>query len=345
MKRKYALFAALLAVSVVFLSAFFANCSANPFLPSGTFHGEPSSSAISVQSQSEKIIYWVGSDVWLDFTVTRPVTAWYDVNTNKCSFSSVGEIARVTYSIDGALQQEAKKIGEYVGVGAYYSYSVNLGRLGSGQCTIGITAYGQGEYGTITPINDEVHATSNYTAEQKLVSSSASITITVNAARPTTPPSITIINPKNQTYYSIMGWQSISYVRLEYKADDTRLSIGYSLDDDSNIIPITNGTKLNLTLQSRKLTLYANDSFGNSASPQTVYYEILPYVEPTHRPFPPAPNSTIPRNTVFLTPGQNTDSNYWVNPTALTAIAIVIVIVAVASISLVFFKRRKPKPA
>jgi hypothetical protein len=344
MKRKYVLFAALFAVSVVFLTAFICNCSANPFLPSGTFHGEPVSSSISVQSPSEKIIYWVGSDVWLDFTVTRPVTAWYDNNTNERIFSSVGEITRVTYSVDGALLQEAKKIGEYVGVGAYYSYSVNLGRLVSGQRTIGISAYGQGEYGTITPINDEIHATSNYTAEQKLVSSSVSITITVNAARPTTPPSITIINPKNQTYYSIMNWQSISYLRLEYKSDDTRLSVGYRLDDESNIIPITNGTKLNLTLQSRKLTLYANDSFGNSASPQTVYYEILPYVEPTHRPFPPPPNATISRYTMTPTLSQNTDSNYWVNLTALAAMASVIVIVAVASVSLVYFKKRKEKP-
>jgi hypothetical protein len=316
MKRRYALFPSLFAFAVVFLSAFICICSANPFLPSGTFHGEPASPSISVQSPSEKIIYWVGSDVWLDFTVTRPVSAWYDVNINRSSFSSVGEITRVTYSIDGNLQKEVKKIGEYEGVGAYYSYSVNLGRLGSGQRTIVITAYGQGEYGTITPINDEVHATSNYTAELKLVSSSVSITFTVNADRPTTPPSITLLIPENKTYYSIMNWQSISYLRLEYKADDTRLSVGYRLDDGINIIPITNGTKLNLTLQSRKLTLYANDSYGNSASPQTVYYEILPYVEPTHRPFPPPPNSTIPRNTIFLTPSQNTDSNYWITPIA-----------------------------
>jgi parallel beta-helix repeat protein len=43
------------------------------------------------------------------------------------------------------------------------------------------------------------------------------------------------------------------------------------------------------------------------------------------------------------TPSQATDSNYWVNPIALIAIAFVIAIVAVASISLVYFKRRKGK--
>jgi hypothetical protein len=43
---------------------------ADPYMASGTYHGEPTPPSFNVQSQSEKLTYWIGSDVWPDFTVS-----------------------------------------------------------------------------------------------------------------------------------------------------------------------------------------------------------------------------------------------------------------------------------
>ena len=56
---------------------------------------------------------------------------------------------------------------------------------------------------------------------------------------------------------------------------NTSLSwVGYSLDGGSNITVSENETLIEIPAESRSLTLYANDTAGNWASPQTVYYEI-----------------------------------------------------------------------
>jgi hypothetical protein len=248
---------------------------ANPYMESGTYYGEPTLPSINVLSPSEKLTYWIGSDVWLDFTVTLPVTWWYDTKTNDTHSADVGTLTKVSFSLNELSQKDANKISEYEGVGAYSSYSVNLGRLSAGQHTLIISVKALGEYGVIN-LTQDIHLGSNYSyvAKTKLVQSSASINVNVDSLRPITPPNITLLSPTNKIYYYIRDWTNIPYVRLEYKSDDTRLLTGYSLDGNSNITPVTNGTKLDIPIQSRRLTLYANDTFGNSATPQTVYYDI-----------------------------------------------------------------------
>lgn len=284
---------------------------ADPYMPSGTYNGEPTPPQINFQSPTQKITYWIGSDVWLDFTVAKPVTPWYDTLTNHSASASEGTITEVTYSLDGAPPTGTNKVSEYVGVGSYYSYSINLGRLAAGHHTIVTTAGGSAQHGPIT-LTQDIHLGSNYTyvPQFEFVSNSASISFDVAAARPTTPPNITLISPKNTTYYYIRDWTSISYVWLTYLADDTRLSVGYSIDG-SNVIPAANGTSIVMSIYSHRLTLYANDSFGNSATPQTVTYNIQRYVEepphgiPTFNPFGISPernDSATPSITPTTTP-------------------------------------------
>jgi hypothetical protein len=193
---------------------------------------------------------------------------------------------------------DANKISEHEGVLSYSVYSVNLGRLSAGQHTVVISAKGSGYYGDLK-LTQDISLASNYSivdagAKTKLVSSSVSINFVVDEARPTTPPEVTLLSPTNTTYYYIRDWTHVPYIRLEYEAEDTRLSVGYSFDDDSNITPAVNGTKLDIPIRSRSLTFYANDSFGNSATPQTVYYEIQRYIEPTPQDRTP-PNTSFPQ--------------------------------------------------
>jgi len=44
---------------------------------------ETSSPLISVQSPFDKLIYWVGSGVYLNLTTTRPTTQWCNIETSK----------------------------------------------------------------------------------------------------------------------------------------------------------------------------------------------------------------------------------------------------------------------
>jgi hypothetical protein len=90
-----------------------------------------------------------------------------------------------------------------------------------------------------------------------------------------------------------MNWTHIP-VALVYKADDTRLSIGYSLDGDNKITPAKNSTTINIPIESRAVTIYANDSFGNSATPQTFHYEILPCVDSTSPSESPLQSISMP---------------------------------------------------
>ena len=270
---------------------------ADPFMPSGSWSDEPTPPSFSVQSPSAKLNYWTGNDVWLDFKVTVPLTDWYSPTSFRYPdhyATTFGNVTQVRFSLDGKPENNANKVSEYEGV---LTFSSNLGRLIVGQHIITISAEGSGYFGNLT---HDISLASNYSvrddAKTKLVQSSVSINFAVAGVRPTTPPSISILSPMNKTYFYMSDWNHLSYVKLEYKADDTYLSIGYSLDGDINIIPSVNGTKIDILIQSRRLTLYANDTFGNAATPQTVQYEILPYTEPTspHRNPPPPSNFAVP---------------------------------------------------
>jgi hypothetical protein len=275
---------------------------ANPFMPSGSWSNEPIPPSISVQSPSEKLNYWTGSDVWLDFTVTVPLTRWYS-SSNEGVATIFGTVTQVRFSLDGKAEIIADKVSEDRGV---LSFSVDLERLIAGQHAIKISAEGSGYYGNLT---HDIYLGSNHTiqesAKTKFVQSSLNISFSVDGVRPTEPPNITLLSPANTTYYYILDWTSIPYVLLTYKAEDKRLSAGYSLDG-GNIIPVMNGSKIDIPIESRSLTLYANDSFGNSATPQTVYYKIMrdPRSKGTS-PFsgarPPTSSAPFPASLAFVT--------------------------------------------
>jgi len=78
-------------------------------------------------------------------------------------------------------------------------------------------------------------------------------------------------------------------VPLIFKTNALLSWVGYSLDGGSNITAPGNRTRIEIPKDSRNLTLYANDTAGNWAVPQTVYYEIAFNLGPVAEPFPVVP--------------------------------------------------------
>ncbi len=163
MKRASQALTILLALSVPMLSAslFVHVVSANPFMPSGSWSDEPIPPSISIQSPTESLNYWNGSDVWLNFTVAEPLTNWY--STGSISYpdyyaTTLGNLTQVSFSIDGKQENNVSKISEsplksykvYNPMSGLLHFSVNLGRLPVGQHKINITADGSAYYGNLT---------------------------------------------------------------------------------------------------------------------------------------------------------------------------------------------------
>ena len=171
--------------------------SANPFMPSGSWSDEPTPPSINVQSPNETLNYWSGSDVWLNFTVTEPVTNWY--STESFSYpdyyaTTLGNLTQVRFSIDGKQENIASKISEsalkigkvYNPQGGVLRFSVNLGRLSVGQHTININAEGSAYYGNLThsAFSDSFPIDTDESDKTKLVHSSVQSNFVVDGVAP-----------------------------------------------------------------------------------------------------------------------------------------------------------------
>jgi hypothetical protein len=236
---------------------------ANPFIPSGSWSNEPIPPSISVQSPSEKQNYYNGSDVWLNFTVTKPKTSWYSSKLfpDRSLATTSGSITQVRFSLDGKQENNANKVSEYRGV-LYFSF--NLGRLSDGQHAIIITAEGSAYYGTIT---HDLFAGSGYSLEgsanTKLVKDSVQINFVVGGV----PPSVQILSPENKTY-------ATSEASLNLIVDLFAFSkIEFSLDGQENVTITGNTTLTGLSNGAHDLTVYATDYAGRSFS-ETNYFSI-----------------------------------------------------------------------
>jgi parallel beta-helix repeat protein len=100
-----------------------------------------------------------------------------------------------------------------------------------------------------------------------------------------TPPVISILSPANTTYTAVHD-PYIS-VPLTFETNASLSWVGYSLDGDTNVTVSENGTIIDIPAESRSLSLYANDTAGNWATPQTVYYSVAwNGGTPSTEPFP-----------------------------------------------------------
>ena len=120
----------------------------------------------------------------------------------------------------------------------------------------------------------------------------------------TTPPQITLLSPVNQVYNE-------SSVDLVFTTDEAVNWTAYSLDGKQNVTITGNSTITGIPNGSHNLTVYANDTFGNMGTSETISFSVAEEPEPF--------------------------------PTALVSVAFIASAAAVSAALLVYFKKRKTK--
>jgi hypothetical protein len=171
-----------------------------------------------------------------------------------------------------------------------------------------------------------------------------------------TAPTISIVFPTNETVFnaSIEG----IFFKVQYETNDTLSWVGYSIDDGRNVtITVNSTTEHDFDFGYSTLTLYANDTDGNWAIPQTVTYLANFYPDTTLKPTAtssPTVTSTstpttiaTPTNSVpnIATPTQDTNANASTNTAvpefSLLTIPILLGIMLATAGLLVYHKKHK----
>ncbi len=152
-------------------------------------------------------------------------------------------------------------------------------------------------------------------------------------------PTITILYPLNNSFFNV----SLGGVRyqLRYETNNSLSWVGYSLDGANNATVIGNSTFVHEFVSSNgyhTLIVYANDTSGNWAIPQTATYlvnfypDYTPSSSPSPTPTPtlePSPTPTRPEETFV--------------PLAIVAAIGLVIAVAVLSLIVYFAKGRGSK--
>lgn len=88
------------------------------------------------------------------------------------------------------------------------------------------------------------------------------------------PPAISIVSPQNKTY-------TTTDVSLDFTASDTTSSIKYSLDGQANVTITESTTLSGLAEGVHSLTVYAQNSDGQTGTSETIYFTISQGAKPT----------------------------------------------------------------
>jgi hypothetical protein len=118
------------------------------------------------------------------------------------------------------------------------------------------------------------------------------------SAQSNVAPTISIVYPTNNTFFNV----SIEgvFFHLTYQTNSTLSWAGFSIDGGQNITATGNSTSAVYNEEFRNeymfensgyhtLTLYANDTTGNWATPQTVTYQVAYHPDITGYPSTPSP--------------------------------------------------------
>jgi hypothetical protein len=162
---------------------------------------------------------------------------------------------------------------------------------------------------SVAVVNDKLYAIGGYTIEKGVSSFFPSTPLSaVNEEYTpfgygTVPPAVAVISPENKTYTS-------SNVSLTFTVNKPVVWMGFSLDGQETVTVTGNTTIAGLANGLHNVTVYANDTFGNTGVSQ-----IIPFAIDQPEPF------------------------------STTLVAIGIASVAVIGIGLlVYFKKRKHRP-
>jgi hypothetical protein len=243
---------------------------------------------INVGTASHTVVFKSPQDNKV-YTVNN-VPLIFTVNYDGFLLYTISFYALIEYRLDGNLKGKIEP--ELTPDSPKETVSVNLTALSDGIHWVTVNAYG--EYHT-------------YFGED-----SGSFFGIVYFTVDTTPPRISIRAPLDRTY-------NTTDVPLNFIVGEPVSWMGYSLDAQANVTITGNTTLSELSHGSHNLTVYANDTAGNTGYSRTIYFSIAQKKEPE----PLEPKQSEPF------------------PTTLIVIAIVIVTVVGAALLVYFRKIRK----
>jgi len=118
-----------------------------------------------------------------------------------------------------------------------------------------------------------------------VVDDSGSGNVTIHGSYETTPPSVQIFSPQNQTYTNTSI--PLTYTLHDYSAISWT---GYVLDGQASAIIAGNTTLIDLPVGSHNVAIYSSDVFGNMGSSQTVHFTVKTTFEVTFKQVGVAPD-------------------------------------------------------
>ena len=171
---------------------------------------------------------------------------YFTVDTQPPNISLLSPQTQIYNTTEIPLTYTANERIEWVG------YSVD------GQATVTIS--GNHTLG----LNDGIHTIVIYARDSAgNIGSSSIVHFTVD----TSPPSISLLSPQNQTY-------ATTDLVLNFTLNETASWIGYSLDGQKTVAITGNTTLANVPYGSHTITVYATDSAGNRGSSETIYFSV-----------------------------------------------------------------------
>jgi hypothetical protein len=216
--------------------------------------------AINVLSPIWKTVYH-SLDIMLSFTVTTP-QSWSEVfpgYSGGVLYWRVGAIKSVRYSVDGKDFENTAVNDDLSGLtigpsSRTFNFSFNLTGLSDGQHDVTVNVFG------------------SYKAED-FNSSRSPIIFFVD----TTPLEVKILSPQSNVYNS-------TEIPLSVTTSEPASWMGYRLDEGDRVTLTENTTLKNVSAGSHNLTLFANDTIGNSAFSETVKFDVAEpeLASPTH---------------------------------------------------------------
>jgi N-acetylneuraminic acid mutarotase len=135
---------------------------------------------------------------------------------------------------------------------------------------------------SVATINDKLYAIGGYTIKKGVssffpsTSSSAVNEEYTPFGYGTVPPAVAVISPENKTYTS-------SNVSLTFTVNKPALWIGFNLDGQETVAITGNTSITGLSNGLHNVTVYANDTFGNTGASKTI-----PFTIDQPEPFPTA---------------------------------------------------------
>jgi hypothetical protein len=214
-------------------------------------------------------------------TVYSPLNTVYSSYSVLCNASlrvSMVYQSSISYSIDGKDQGSSGFKLQFGSAGYYYvagSFMLPPLHNGPHQLTfaVEIALY---NYSGPPPSADFKAGTTSYGVKYYAADyvNTLSFTIYSNEAFPTPaptptmpPPAISNVSIKNTTY-------NTGDIPLNFTTDEPVNWTGYSLDGKDNVTINGNTTLTRLSNGSHNVTIYANDTFGNTGSSQTISFTV-----------------------------------------------------------------------